>query len=186
MTTQLASTHISMAVIATLVAVLCGACASGHQRPAAEPMAASAPREAGAAPDSATRAEIARLWDEIDTWRSQSGMDGGDQAGELSPSGAETAATRAPEAEHVTSDLDPASVAAELEGPDATCPAEAADSPLCHDTCTLATSICDNAGSICRLAGELENDAWAAGKCADAAATCRDATARCCGCRNRG
>lgn len=175
----------STALAAALAGLLWASCASGPRDQAAEPEAASAP-QATAAADPATRAEIARLWDEMDAWHIRTGAHGADSAGDLPPAPAVPVGARAPAAETAASDVDVASVAAELEDPDATCPAAASDPPPCHDACTLATSICDNAESICRLAGELAGDAWAAGKCADAAAVCRAATARCCDCRGQG
>jgi hypothetical protein len=149
--------------------LLCGGCgASGRS---------AAPAAMAPAEESGAHAEIARLWDEIDGWRGQAGLAGGEAADaeqgsaalESTPtagySGQTSAAPQAPEA------------------PEAACPAAAAEPLVCRDACTLATSICDNAGRICRIAQQLAGDDWAAGKCADANAVCRQATADCCDCR---
>lgn len=157
-------------LLAASLTLLIGACAAS--KPAPAPASQAAPGSAGE--DPAARAEIARLWDELDGWRGQAGI-----AGDAIPT-----ATPA-EAEAASSMREPAvsSVAPAIQPPDAACPAAGSEPPQCRDSCTLATSICSNAERICRLAEDLAGDDWAAGKCTDAAAVCRQATTDCCDCR---
>jgi hypothetical protein len=176
-------------LLAASLGLLLGGCSASPRSAEAPAMARTAPE--GAAEDPGTRAEIARLWDEIDAWRGQAGTTE-IAAGYAQPPGPEPAG--AGEAmsggdsggEAVTAGNDPGRVSASLRSPDAACPATASEPPECRDSCTLATSICDNAGRICRLAQQLAGDDWAAGKCTDAGAVCRQATADCCGCRAGG
>jgi hypothetical protein len=171
-------------VLAVSLTVLLGACAGG--RPGSAP-ASQAQVPGGGTEHPAARAEIARLWDEIDAWRGQpgaTGMSAQDVASSPESSEAEAASsTHAPAGESAAPGLDPALAAAAIAPPDAACPATVSEPPQCRDSCTLATSICSNAERICRLAEELAGDDWAAGKCADAAAVCRQATTDCCDCR---
>jgi hypothetical protein len=158
-------------LLAASLTLILGAC--GASKPAQAPASQAAAGGAGEAP---TRAEIARLWDEIDGWRGQAGMAGPDDNG--------TSPMAAPgEAEVATSMPERASVAPAIQPPDAACPVTVSEPPQCRDSCTLATSICSNAERICRLAEDLAGDDWAAGKCSDAAGVCRQATADCCDCR---
>lgn len=162
-------------LLAASLTLILGAC--GASKPAQAPASQAAPGSAGEDP---ARAEIARLWDEIDGWRGQAGMagpegnDGNDGASPMAAPG---------EAEAATSMREPASVAPTIQPPDTACPVTVSEPPQCRDSCTLATSICSNAERICRLAADLAGDDWAAGKCSDAASVCRQATADCCDCR---
>lgn len=179
------------AMLAATLGLLLGGCAASP-RGAAPSSMAPAPSPAQSPEE---RAEIARLWDELDAWRGQAGTagfeagyaetPGGDAA---EPTGALELApgSRTPEGEPAAAGADPGRVSASLRPPDAACPAAASEPPECRDSCTLAASICDNAGRICRLAQQLAGDDWAAGKCTDAGAVCRQATADCCDCRAGG
>ena len=182
------------ALLAASLCVLLGGCA-------ASPRGAEAPAMAPAAAESAvenpgSRAEIARLWDEIDAWRGQAGTAEIEAGYARPPQGPEAAGAREAvpgsesggdaAGESVAAGADPGRVSAALQPPDAACPATVSEPSECRDSCTLATSICDNAGRICRLAQQLSGDNWAAGKCTDAGAVCRQATADCCGCRANG
>ena len=173
-------------LLAASLAVLLGGCSASPRGAEAPAMA----RAESTAESPEARAEIARLWDEIDAWRGQAGT-AEIEAGYAPPPGAEAAGAReampgSEPGEAVTAGTDPGRVSASLPSPDAACPATASEPPECRDSCTLATSICDNAGRICRIAQQLSGDDWAAGKCSDAGAVCRQATADCCGCRSGG
>jgi hypothetical protein len=178
------------AMLVASLGVLLGGCAAS---PRGADAPAMAPAES-AAESPGARAEITRLWDEIDAWRGQAGT-AEVEAGYARSPGADTteaAGARAArpggeaEGEAAAAGADPGRVSATLQPPDAACPAAVSEPPECRDSCTLAASICDNAGRICRLAQQLSGDDWAAGKCTDAGAVCRQATADCCGCRAGG
>jgi hypothetical protein len=166
--------------LAAGLSALLGGCAAGGRSAAP---AAMAPAESPGA-----HAEIARLWDEIDTWRGQAGTAHG-EAGYADAPAAEPAEAGAiapssmGETEAAAAGADSGRMSAVPQPPDAACPASASEPPECRDNCTLAGSICDNAGRICRIAQQLAGDDWAAGKCTDASAVCRQATADCCDCR---
>lgn len=176
------SSPVRILLAVSLTALLC-ACAGG--RPGATPPSqAQAP--GGGAEHSAERAEIARLWDELDAWRGRAHLGAQEMANSSEPSEAEAASsTHALASEPAASGMDPAQTAATITPPDAACPATVSEPPQCRDSCTLSTSICSNAERICRLAEQLAGDDWAASKCADAATVCRQATADCCNCRVR-
>jgi hypothetical protein len=178
----------SALLLAASLGVLLGGCASSPRGAEAPAMAPESAAHSAGAPGA--RAEIARLWDEIDALRGQAGTAEVETGYARSPDTAQAAGAgevvTADEGEAAAAGADPGRVSASLQSPDAACPAPASEPPECRDSCTLATSICDNAGRICRLAQQLAGDDWAAGKCTDAGAVCRQATADCCGCRASG
>lgn len=165
---------------ALLVMTACSAASKSAQEPAA-----AAPESMAASSD--PRAEIDRLWNEIEQMqgrRAAAGVDApGEAAESMEVSPASEAVAREPEPMSAGRARPPrqeqrSHPAYQIECPDGAKP----DTPRCGDVCSAGGSICANAEAICRIAGDLQGDAWAAEKCESAERACEDAINNCCAC----
>ncbi len=144
------------------------ACAMGGRKPATAPPAStgSASAEPGEVMGIDKKAELNRLYDDIEAQRMQAGWAEpapfsceGDACGRPTPQALQPHPTKAT---------------------DAAC--KPSNSDTCNTSCTLADSICKNADRICELAAELAPDNDAAAKCEKATTTCTKSHDSCCSC----
>lgn len=147
-----------MKYCAALALMLVVACAAGGAR-----KAAMAPQETSAmpsvAPSSPKKAELDKLYEQVDQERESMGLPAPMVSGEP---GAIPMATQ-PTTQN-----------------DSAC--HPAQSETCTSSCKLSDSICTNAEKICKLAKDLEPDEDAAAKCVKADKTCKAGHEKCCGC----